>query len=262
MFVTHVIILALLQGLTEFLPVSSSGHLVVARLLLGISDTGGMVFDAFLHLGTLGAVLAYYWKTWWGMARSVVRNDTEERDKRELLAKLAIATVPAAVAGYLFQNGVSEYFRSPLLLAVTFLITATALVISDYVSRTRLTLARARFSDAAAIGLAQIIALLPGISRSGITIAAGRARGLTRTQAAKFSFLLSAPIIAGAGLNSLAALIHAREFAAVELLLGFVVAFASGFAAIWLVMKYIERISFTPFAIYLCFVAAYLFYVG
>lgn len=257
-----VVLLALVQGLTEFLPVSSSGHLVVVRLLFGVNDAGGQVFDAFLHLGTLGAVLLYYWKVWVGIARSITRHDEEGRDKRELFAKLAIATVPAAIVGYLFEDSISDYFRGPMALAVSFLFTAAVLFLSDYVSTKALTVSRARFSDALIIGVAQIIALVPAISRSGVTIAAGRARGLSRTQAAKFSFLMSAPIIAGAGLHSLVELIHTPVAVTGELFIGFLVSFLSGLAAIWLLMRFIERISFTPFAIYLCFVAAYLLYAG
>lgn len=259
---SQVLLLALVQGLTEFLPVSSSGHLLVVRLLFGIPDIDGQLFDAFLHLGTLMAVLVYYWNVWWGIARSVARNDVEGKDKRELFAKLSIATVPAAIAGYLFENGIAEYFRGTTTLAVSLLTTAALLVVGDMFSSRRLTLARVRFSDAVLIGLAQVVALVPGISRSGVTMAAGRVRGLSRTQATKFSFLMSAPIIAGASLHSLAALLSTATFPLSELWWGFVVSFLSGLLAIWFLMKVVERISFIPFALYLCLVAGYLFYVG
>src|SRR3989344_5458727 len=201
----EVVILAVVQGLTEFLPVSSSGHLLAARFLFGISDASGTSFDAFLHLGTLLAVFVYFWRVWWGIARALVRDDAEARDKRELVAKLAVATVPAAIVGYLFQDGYAVDFRTPGVLAAALAFTATVLWSSDraWQAQREKTIDRADFRDAMVIGLMQMVALLPGVSRSGMTIAAGRWRGLTRLQAARFSFLLSAPIIAGAGLASL-----------------------------------------------------------
>lgn len=253
------IILALTQGLTEFIPVSSSGHLLATRFLFNISDTDGTAFDAFLHLGTLLAVLLYYWKVWWGILLGVVQNDEEGKDKRELFAKIAVATVPAAVVGYFFQGVVSQALRSPVILVLSLLFTAGVLMLSDLLSRRKSSIARASFLDAAIIGSVQALALLPGVSRSGVTMAAGRWRGLSRKQATNFSFLLSAPLIAGAGLSSLSALLDHHTIPLAQLFVGFLVSFVSGIIAIYVLLKWIERISFLPFVVYLIGLAGIIF---
>lgn len=247
----EIIVLSLVQGMTEFLPVSSSGHLLAARYFLGISDVGGTTLDAFLHLGTLVAVLLYYWRVWWGITMAVFSTSDEGRDKRELMAKLAVATVPAAVVGYLFQDLVETHFRSLYWLAGSLLFTAVVLWVFDRSVTQPHSINRADFRDAAYIGLMQVLALIPGVSRSGMTIAAGRWRGLSRKQAATFSFLLSAPIIAGAGLSSLTSLLAGTALPGRYLLVGFIVSFLSGWLAITLLLRFIERISFKPFSLYL-----------
>jgi len=256
-----IVLLAVVQGLTEFLPVSSSGHLLAVRILFGVSDTKGTSFDAFLHLGTLMAVLVYYRMVWWGMARGVVRNDTEGRDKRELLAKLAIATVPGVVAGYIWQGQVGDVWRSANMLAWALIGTAIVLAVSDIFTKRLVRLPRATYWDALLIGLAQVVALVPGVSRSGMTIAAGRWRGLSRRQATNFSFLLSAPIIAGAGFSSLPGLLTTDAFSSGQLVVGFIVSFVSGWLAISIFLRVVERVSLLPFAVYLVLLAGVLLYV-
>ncbi len=249
MGVGEAIVLAAVQGLTEFLPISSSGHLVAVRLWLGISDVEGTAFDAFLHLGTLLAVLVYFKKVWWGIGRAVVVNDEESRDKRELAAKLALATVPAAVVGYLFKDRVELMFRSFAGVAVGLIITAVVLSLIEFKRKKDSTVERASFWDAILIGLAQVVALLPGVSRSGVTIAAGVGRGLSRSQAVAFSFLMSAPIIAGAGLASLSSL--AASVSLGVLVVGLAISFLSGLVAIYLLIKIVEKVTFWPFVVYL-----------
>jgi len=256
------IILGLVQGLTEFLPVSSSGHLVAARALLGISDAAGTAVDAFLHLGTLLAVLVYFWKTWRDIVWALFNEGAEAEAKRQLLAKLAAATVPGAIAGYALQNSADDLLRDADVVASGLLITAIALFFMDILARRATSIARASWRDVLMIGLAQAAALIPGISRSGVTIAAARWRGLSREQAAKFSFLLSAPIIAGAGLAALPALAGQDSLSYLEMLTGFLVAFVSGLAAIGFLLKLVTKISFWPFAVYLVALAGVLFYVG
>ena len=262
MLLNEVIILGLVQGLTEFLPVSSSGHLVAVRAIFNFSDIEGNAVDAFLHLGTLLAVLVFYNRVWWGMIRSVVTNDSEGRDKRELAAKLALATVPAAVAGYLWQDQVARYFREPNTVAASLLVTAVILATADWLAIKKITINRASFLDAGLIGLAQVVALLPGISRSGMTMAAGRWRGLSRRQATNFSFLLSAPIIAGASLTSLASLASNGTLSWGQMAIGVLVSFGAGLIAIFLLLKVVERISLRPFAVYLAALAILLVLVG
>jgi len=261
MLLGEVVLLAVVQGLTEFLPVSSSGHLLAVRVLFGVSDTKGTSFDAFLHLGTLMAVLVYYRVVWWGIVRGVVGNDSAARDKRELLAKLAIATVPGAWAGYIWQGQVGDLWRSADMLAWALIGTAVVLAAADIFTKRLGRIARATYWDAVLIGLVQVLALVPGVSRSGMTIAAGRWRGLSRRQATNFSFLLSAPIIAGAGLSSLPGLLTTNIFSSGQLAIGFVVAFISGLVAITLFLRVVERISLLPFAVYLVLLAGVLLYV-
>lgn len=261
MEVSEIVILAVVQGLTEFLPISSSGHLVMARALLDITDIEGSAFDAFLHLGTLLAVLVYYWRVWAGLLRGLVASDAEGRDKRNLAAKLAVATVPAAVAGYLARDAVGTLLRSPQTVAGGLLLTGGVLLVVDVMAK-RTTARRASFYDAWLIGLVQAVALVPGISRSGVTIAAGRARGLSRKQATTFSFLLSAPIIAGAGLASLSSLAGNDSFAVWQLLTGFMVSFGAGLVAIWALLRLVERVTFWPFVVYLFLLSGLMFYVG
>lgn len=258
MTLTEVFILALVQGATEFLPVSSSGHLLVARWLLDIPDVEGGAFDAFLHLGTMFAVGAYYWRVWLGIVRR----------PQELGGVLVAATIPAALAGWLLADYVDRYLRGPNVLAVSFLFTAAVLWWFDSptprLRRTSRLLSTETFGainnltfrDALAIGLAQVLALVPAVSRSGITIAAGRARGLSRQSATTFSFLMSAPIIAGGSLHGLADILNNGAFSGPHLVLGTLVSFMSGLAAIYILMKLIERMSFVPFVIYLVLLSA------
>ncbi len=256
-----VAVLGTIQGLTEFLPVSSKGHLLAARYLFGIDDTGGLAFDAFLHLGTLVAVIVYYWPVWVGMLRAVFKNDEEGKSKRKLFAKLCIATIPAALLGFLFEDILTGYLRNPHLLVGGFIFTALVLALFDHFARRQATIARAGYKDALLIGVAQVLALLPGVSRSGMTMAAGRARGLSREQAATFSFLMSAPIIAGTGLHSLSSLLQLTSLPPGYLLTGFITSCLCGLFAIDILLRIVKRASYTPFIIYLIIMAGMVFYV-
>lgn len=241
MTIFEIIGLGLIQGLTEFLPVSSSGHLLAARLLFGISDADGTTVDAFLHLGTLGAVLVYYWRTWWRLLAV----------ERGMLVKLAAATVPAGAAGWFLGDEVDRWLRNPYSLAAALLFTAYVLWWFDRYEESENENLEASWQDALTVGLAQVAALIPGVSRSGMTIAAGRARGMTRRAAVTFSFLLSAPIIAGASLSALLKLAGDGQAGVSMLTTGLIFSFLSGYTAIYWLMKYIERISFRPFVYYL-----------
>lgn len=251
MNLSEVTLLGLVQGLTEFLPVSSSGHLVVVRILFGISAPAGTTFDAFLHLGTLLAVLAYFWRVWLGIWWNW-----------NLVKKLIIATIPGAAAGFFLESRLEGWLDTPMWLAVGFLVSAVALLASDWWARHMSVKEKANSFDAFLIGLAQAVALVPAISRSGVTIAAGQARGLSRVEAVRFSFLMSAPIIAGAGFSSLVSLSHSHIYPPAQLLIGFLAAFLAGWAAIAFLLKVIEKISFWPFAVYLIILAGLLFYAG
>lgn len=253
MTLTDIILLASIQGVTEFLPISSSGHLLAARLLFGLSDEHGATIDAFLHLGTLGAVILYYWRVWWGIARSLIDRGESSREQHDLLLNIVVATIPAATVGYLFGEQINTALRGPGILAASLVATALLLWLTDrgpFVASLKPG-DRISRSDAIAIGLAQVLALVPGISRSGSTIAAGRWRGLSRRQASTFSFIISAPIIAGASLSALPALLSHHTIPPTYLLVGVLIAGVTGLLSIKLLLKFIEQISLVPFAIYL-----------
>lgn len=262
MLLHHVVILALVQGMTEFLPISSTGHLLLARYILGIPDVAGNAFDAFLHLGTLLAVLVYYWWTWWRLLRSLLPPYATGQSDRTLVVALCIGTVPAALIGYFFQEQFEILWRSPRAVAAQLLITAAVLALADRRRPEASAKDRPNHWDALLVGLAQTVALVPGISRSGMTLAAGRARGLSRASAATFSFLLSAPIVAGAGLLSLSTLAGSDAVTTRELWLGLIVSAASGVAAIAFMVALVKRFSVVPFVIYLVLVAALILYVS
>lgn len=252
----NIAVLGLIQGITEFLPVSSTGHLSLARILFGIQDAAGTATDAFLHLGTLLAVLAYYWQVWWGILRGMFVRDAEGNDKRQLFGKIMAATLPGALAGYLFVDYFDGMSQNTALLAFGFALNAAALLFAEWVSsRHAMVMRRAGWREAFVIGIAQVLALAPSISRSGMTIAAGQAQGLSRSQAVHFSFLMSAPIIAGAGLGTLPLLLQSQAHSPAALVGGFFVAFLSGLGAIHLLVRLTRYISFVPFALYMLVLA-------
>ncbi|MBI1833995.1 MAG: undecaprenyl-diphosphate phosphatase [Candidatus Andersenbacteria bacterium] len=251
----HIIVLGLVQGITEFLPVSSDGHLIAARLFFNIPDTNGLAVDGFLHLGTLLAALVYYRRVWVGIGRGLFVHDSEGNDKRQLLGKLLIASIPAAIIGYLAEDLVANDLRSVQVTAAGLVVTAAILLASDFLIR-RQERPRATTLDAFLIGLAQVAALLPGVSRSGTTIAAGRARGLSRSQAVHFSFLMSVPIIAGASIWTMGHLLTAHLLSPEILTAGLITSFVAGLAAIHFLVRMVEKISFVPFAIYLFVLAS------
>lgn len=244
------IIWGLVQGLTEFLPISSSGHLVLVPALLAKAgiDIGepSLAVSAVLHLGTLLAVLVFYRSDLFRLAR--FRTDPVARKTVKLLA---IGTIPALV-GLPLRSSLETIEGTPSLVAVALLVTGVILVVADRLPRGGSTLDQATTPDAVWIGLAQAFALIPGISRSGSTITMATARGFDRTEAARFSFLLAVPTIAGAGLLSLLDL-NAADGSAGPIVAGFAVAALSGYAAIAVLLRLITTRGFLPFAIY-CFV--------
>lgn len=253
------IVLGLIQGLTEFLPVSSSGHLVLAPWWLGWEHPG-LTFDALLHLGTLLAVLAYFWRDWWEMAVAAwgwLRGRRQEEGKERLLLALVVGSIPAALIGYSFESFFEALFERPPAAAAFLIVTGLLLVLAERWRRSGLPLERVRLSDALVIGLAQALAIAPGISRSGATIAAGLLRGLDRPAAARFSFLLGTPAFLGAGLFKLLDLVQAgaNQTAALPILAGFFVAAISGFLSIHYLLRYLRSHSLYLFAGYVWVVA-------
>jgi undecaprenyl-diphosphatase len=252
------LLLGILQGATEFLPVSSSGHLVLVPWLLGW-PASSLTFDAVVHWGTAVAVIAYFWRDWVALVGAAIKSATRQIDKSANPTSEAgrvwlilLGTVPAALIGYLLEDFFEEMFARPIAAAGFLLVTAALLAASERLGRRQRDLDTLNWLDTLLVGLAQALAIFPGISRSGSTIAAGLARGLRRESAARFSFLLATPIILGAGLFKVADLAQAGGLTAQApmLVVGFASAGVVGFGCIHFLLRYLQRRPLYPFAIY------------
>ena len=257
-------LVGLLQGLTEFIPISSSAHLELAPWIAGWESDGligSLAFDVFLHLGTLVALLVYFARDWIRYVGAWFASVRERRigddPDRRIAWLLIAATIPAAIIGFALESFIEDAFHGDndvarLAIAAFLLVGALALWLADRFGGQRRGLSDVTTPTALAIGVSQAIALLPGISRSGATITAGRALGLTREAAARFSFLLATPITLGAGLygsRSLLTETHTgTEWLAIGV--GFVVAVLSGLLAIGFLLAWLRRRSLTVFSIY------------
>ncbi len=237
-------VLGTVQGLTEFLPVSSSAHLVLLPWLLNWPDRG-LAFDVALHLGTLLALLVYYWRSWIAMAASLVNGD---KPRRRLLLLLVTASIPGAIIGLMFEKQAETIFRSPLLIASALAFLGIALWFFDRFEPQRRSIDQMTYLDALLIGLSQAFAVVPGVSRSGSTITMGRIVQLRREEAANFSFLMATPIIAGAGL------MEGRHLLAKgiphDLWIGFAAAALFGLIAIAALIRFVRTRSYEAFVWY------------
>jgi undecaprenyl-diphosphatase len=242
------IVLGTIQGFTEFLPVSSSAHLYLVPRLLGW-PYGGMAFDVALHWGTLIALLAAFWGDWLALFRGAFSAPSDERDAaRGVLLKIAVACIPAAVIGWIFQDFIATRLRSLPLQAAMLAIFGFLLWWVDRTWPTGREERNPSWRASMTMGLAQTLALVPGVSRSGITITAGRTSGLARVSAARFSFLLATPITFGAGIVELRHM--PSGVAPGTLLLGVVTAAVTGFFAIRGLIRWLGRAGFGFFFAY------------
>jgi undecaprenyl-diphosphatase len=262
------LLLGVLQGATEFLPVSSSGHLVLVPWLLRW-ESPGLAFDAVVHWGTAAAVIVYFWDEWVLLIRAALsalrerpffhaqvgtrRSCQDAGAGQPLLAWLiVVGTVPGVLAGYFLEDFFEGMFARPAAAAAFLLVTAALLAASERLGRRERNLDELGWLDALVVGVGQALAILPGISRSGATIAAALGRGVKREPAARFSFLLATPIILGAGLLKVIELLRMGGLVAQGpvLLVGFVTAAVVGFACIRLLLRYLQRGRLYPFAVY------------
>lgn len=281
------IILGIIQGLTEFLPISSSAHLVLTPRFFSWSDQG-LAFDVALHMGTLIAVISYFWKDWKKIFKesklfriSKIKNQKSKSLKsspassllkrgdsqstihnsqfcNDSLFIIILATIPGILAG-LFLNGYSEtVFRNPIIIIFTLSGGAVLLYLSDKLSKKNKNIKNLTLKMGIIIGLAQALAIIPGISRSGITITAGLLLGMNRTAAARFSFLLATPIILGAGVYEMPYLI--REGIDLSILVGILVSAISGYLAIKYMLRYLETKSYNIFVWYRIILAGAVFW--
>jgi undecaprenyl-diphosphatase len=253
------VLIGVVQGLTEFLPISSSAHLILLPRLLGWDDAFLLspAFLVMLHLGTLLALLAYFWRELirYALAGLAVLRDRRIGDDadRRLAVLLAASVIPGALVGLALEEFIDTFFREQLLVICALLVVgAVVLFVAERIARHTRPMEELRLRDALAIGLAQAFALFPGISRSGITIAAGLALGLERPAAARFAFLMGTPIIAGAGAWKMRELLDgsAGAFDPVVLLAGMVASAVAGLVAIGALLAFLRRFSTDVFGVY------------
>src|SRR6266699_1865911 len=243
----HAVVLAIVQGLTEFLPISSSAHLWFFPWALHWPD-GGLPFDVALHAGTLLAVVIFFLGTWiklipngFGIHFPEKASEEEYQTNRRLFWLLVIGTIPGGIVGFLFERFIEETWRNPVPIAAATIAVALLMMIADSSSGLRRVLEHANLGDSIGIGSAQALALFPGVSRSGITIIAGLWRKMTRETAARFSFLLSTPLIAGAAL---------KEVPLSTLLIAIAISAVVGYAVIGFLLRYLQTRTLKIFVVY------------
>lgn len=250
--------LGIVQGLTEFLPVSSSAHLVLVPFILNwtLDPTKTFIFDVLVQLGTLVAVVAYFWQDLLTIFRAVIEGIRNKQPLQQANSRLGwyivLATIPAGLGGLLLKSKVEAAFSSPVLTAVLLFVTAVILTLAEIFARKERSLEQISWLDSLLIGVCQLLAVFPGISRSGATISGGLARGLKREAAARFSFLMSIPIMLAAGLLSVLDLIKIpglSQFLPV-LSIGFLAAMVVGYLSIRWLLNFIKSRSLFPFALY------------
>lgn len=248
MHLLEAIVLGAIQGLGEFLPISSSAHLVLAPWFFGWTDPG-LAFDVALHFGTLLAVLVYFGKDWMAILMTALRRTDRGlfgiHYPPSFLWLLVVATVPGALIGYLLEDQAETIFRNPLLIAATLSIMGFVLFLADKRLRSRKTLQEISWADAILIGMSQALAIVPGISRAGSTITTALLLGIDRVSAARFSFLLSTPIIFGATVLKLKSFFDAGV--GVPEITGIVTAALTGYLAIASLIKFVGTVSYKVF---------------
>lgn len=254
------VILGIVQGLTEFLPISSSGHLVIFQKLFGIA-TDNIVFEVFVHFGTLLSIVAIYYPDLWRMIKSffsgICHKGIGEKFKNDPFFQLAvfviIGTIPAVLAGLFLKDFIVSIFHNILLVGISLIVTSLILLLTRFVKIEERSL---HFGKAVIIGIAQMFAILPGISRSGFTISSGLFMGISRSEAARFSFLLAVPAILGAMVLELGSL-FSQNISGTQwemLLIGLISSFVFGYAAIRFLLRVLQSGKFSWFAPY-CFLA-------
>ena len=247
MDIMQAVVLGLVQGLGEFLPISSSAHLALCPWLFNWEDPG-LTFDIALHLGTLIAVVLYFWKDWIDIIYKGLTKPKEKEGK--LLWYLVLATIPGAAIGFLLEHKAETVFRNPVLIATMLIIMGVLLYWVDKKGGKQTDVEHISLKTSFLIGLSQALAIIPGVSRSGVTMTAAMALGMTREGAARFSFLLSAPIIFGAALIKVPKIIANPAMVDAPFIAGMIVSCIFGVASIGFLLRYIQNKTFLPFVIY------------
>ncbi len=247
MSILEALLFGLIQGLTEFIPVSSSGHLLLAHEFIGNGGADTLAFDIALHVGTLLALVVFFHQD----IVKLVLNVTKQNREGRLARLLAMATIPGVIFGLLLGDFVEEKFRSAVPTAIALGLVAVVMLIVDKKAKNASDKEpEVTTKQGMIVGIAQVLALMPGVSRSGITMTAGILSGLTREQAARFSFLLAMPIIAGSALGVLIKGFDMQAVGTAPLVIGMVTAFLSGLLAIRFLLSIISRVGLKPFAYY------------
>lgn len=251
MTLIQIVVLAVIQGIAEFLPVSSSGHLALTPVLLGWRDQG-LIIDVAVHVGTMGAVIIYLWRDVWTMLQGLARLAGGQVDDGARLAGLVlIASIPVIVAGFAVKLWLGDALRTPAVIGWSFIGFGLLLYGGDRLGLTILKIKHMKSGGALMIGLAQVLALIPGASRAGVTITMARMMGFERRDAARFSMLLSIPAIAGAGTLAVLDLIESGDAALqADAVLAALLALVAALLAITVMMSWLRRASFTPFVYY------------
>ena len=265
MNIIEAIVLGVVQGMTEFLPVSSTGHLILTRTLFNIADSNALAFDAVLHLATAAAVIVYFRNDLWTLAQAALRKlgklPVNPRDEM-LLYSLMIATIPAVVLGLTLESLMESIFRSPLLVAAVLIAGSILFMYAEWqyqhTHRTNIMNKTKGFK----IGLFQTLALIPGMSRSGATISGGMLLGLSRVEAARFAFLLAVPVITGAGLKKFIEMIISTESVVwMPVLVGAATSFVVGLVAIRFFLNFLRTHTLWPFIWYRIILASFVIFI-
>jgi len=265
MTILQSIILGIIQGITEFFPISSSGHLIAIRYLFNFgleSEKAEMIFDIALHFGTFLAIFIFFFKDFWKMLMEGFRFKGEDgkysfknlKHEGKIMWYIVAACIPAGVMGILFEDVIEKYIRTPLVVAIAMGVMGIIMYVVDKFSKSESDMEKLTLKQAMGVGIGQMMAMIPGFSRSGTTMTAARAMRIDRKSAAKFSFLLGAPVMFGAALLALKDL--TLSMINLPFILGVVVSFIVGLLAIKALMKIVEKIGFGVFAIYRVVLAA------
>ena len=252
------LLLGIVQGISEFLPISSSAHLALLEHYFHVTG-GGLSFDILLHVGTLAALIGYFYRDWLDMGHAFISPSRYNRPERRLLFFLIIAVIPGAIAGVLLEKKAETIFREPARIAILMGSVGLLLVLAEKLARHLRRLDEITLKDALLIGLSQALAIMPGVSRSGITMTTGLFLGFNRRSAAHFSFLLATPIIAGAGLHHIPQWLRestSGELTLLPAVVGFLAAVISSYLTIKYLLRFLQRHTFIPFAVYRLLLAA------
>ncbi|MBT4917076.1 undecaprenyl-diphosphatase UppP [Candidatus Peregrinibacteria bacterium] len=261
------LILGVLQGITEFLPISSSGHLVLGEHFLGLEMESLKTFDVLVHVGTLLAIIVYFWKDFIGLLKAFFGLFLGKFDGEyvKLIGFIVIGTIPAVFLGLFGGDAIDSVFRDVKMVGLMMLLVGVVFILGEYVNK-RVKKSELTWWKAIIIGLAQALALIPGVSRSGSTIVMGLFNGIEREKAARFSFLLGMPAIAGAGLLTTLDLFKGgggisgdASISWIVLLVGFVSAFLAGLLSVSFLMKFLKKHTLLVFAVYLIILGVSIF---